>query len=120
MLYRRQIASVPVMANESMRVAAELVEGPEQRRSERRLTGIASAIRPRGMGSIPVQVVDISERGCRIEVRPAPYEGTGVWLKMPGLEAWYGRVAWVGNGYVGVEFSNPLHPAVVDRFVTRR
>lgn len=102
-----------------MRVAAEFVEGPsEQRKAERKATGIASALRPRGMGSIPVQVVDISERGCRVEVRPTPYEGTTVWLKMPGLEAWYGRVAWVGDGCVGLEFSNPLHPAVVDRFIT--
>lgn len=104
-----------------MRVAAEFVEAPsDQRKAERKPSGISSALRPRGMGSVPVQVVDISERGCRVEVRPTPYEGTSVWLKMPGLEAWYGRVAWVGEDCVGVEFTSPLHPAVVDRFVDTR
>jgi hypothetical protein len=107
-------------AGVSLRVAAEFVEGPaNQRRSARRAAGIRSALRPRGMGSIPVQVVDISETGCRVEVRPTPYEGSTVWLKLPGLEAWYARVAWVGEDCVGLQFSNPLHPAVVERFVSQ-
>jgi PilZ domain len=100
-----------------MRVEAEFLDNSNQRTAERRPTGVRSALRPRGMGSIPVQVIDISARGCRVEVRPTPYEGSTVWLKLPGLEAWYGRVAWVGEGCVGVEFSKPLHPAVVERFV---
>jgi len=102
-----------------MQVAAELVESPSnQRRAERKLAGVRSALRPRGMGSIPVQVIDISEMGCRVEVRPTPYQGTTVWLKLPGLEAWHARVAWVGDDCVGLSFSNPLHPAVVERFVS--
>jgi hypothetical protein len=102
-----------------VRVSAELVDEPgEQRRAERRSTGIRSALRSRGSaGSLPVQVVDISTAGCRIEVRPAPYQGSTVWLKLPGLEAWCGRVAWVGDDCAGVHFSQPLHPAVVDRFL---
>jgi PilZ domain len=105
-----------------MRVSAELVDSPrEQRRAERRSTGIRSSMRARGsIGSLPVQVVDISTAGCRIEVKPAPYQGSTVWLKLPGLEAWCGSVAWVGNDCVGVEFSQPLHSAVVDRFLALR
>lgn len=104
-----------------MKVAAEIVDGSaDQRRSARRETGIRSALRPRGMGSIPVQVTDISAGGCRIEVRPTPYPDSTVWLKLPGLEAWYARVAWVGEDVAGLEFTKPLHPAVVDRFVARK
>ena len=47
-----------------------------------------------------------------------PYQGSTVWLKLPGLEAWYATVAWVGDDCAGLEFSQPLHPAVVERFVT--
>ena len=102
-----------------MSLTAEIVDGPaEQRKAERRATGIRSALRPRGMGSIPVQVVDISADGCKLEVRPTPYAGSTVWLKLPGLEPWYAMVAWVGDGCVGLKFSQPLHPAVVERFVT--
>jgi hypothetical protein len=105
-----------------MRVSAELVDSPlEQRRADRSSTGIQSSLRSRGsIGSLEVQVVDISTAGCRIEVRPAPYQGSTVWLKLPGLEAWCGRVAWVGSDCVGVEFSQPLHSAVVDRFLALR
>jgi hypothetical protein len=105
-----------------MRVSAELVESPpEQRRAERRSTGIRSSMRARGsIGSLTVQVVDISTAGCRIEVKPTPYQGSTVWLKLPGLEAWCGSVAWVGNDCAGVEFSQPLHSAVVDRFLASR
>ena len=105
-----------------MRVSAELVESSgEQRRSERRSTGLRSWLRSRGStGSLPVHVVDISTAGCRVEVRPAPFQGSTVWLKLPGLEAWCGQVAWVGKDCVGLEFSQPLHSAVVDRFLALR
>ncbi len=102
-----------------MKLAAEIVDGPsEQRKAERRTTGIRSALRPRGMGSVPVQVVDISAEGCKVEVRPTPYAGSTVWLKLPGLEPWYAKVAWVGDDCAGLQFSQPLHPAVVERFVS--
>lgn len=102
-----------------MRVEAEILEGAaEQRRAERKPSGVRSALRPRGSGSITVQVIDISAGGCRIEVRPTPYQGSTVWLKLPGLEAWYATVAWVGDDCAGLRFSQPLHPAVVDRFVS--
>ena len=53
------------------------------------------------------------ERGTLDRLEGAPVEEPA----LAGFSIGEGRVAWVGEGCVGVEFNNPLHPAVVDRFV---
>ncbi|HET9336920.1 MAG TPA: PilZ domain-containing protein [Sphingomicrobium sp.] len=61
-----------------------------------------------------VNISDLSPQGCRVElpVRVAPDDLT--WITFPGLEAIQGRVCWVDEWTAGIEFTNPLHPAVFD------
>jgi hypothetical protein len=61
-----------------------------------------------------VRLLDISTLGCRLELWSDLPVDTWVWLKLPGLEPRYSRLAWCRGGFAGVEFEAPLHEAVVD------
>ena len=75
--------------------------------------GLSENIRP----SAAITVIDLSTGGCGIETDLHLEEGARVWLKLPGLESWPGRVAWCADGRAGLSFDAPLHPAVIERFV---
>ena len=103
-----------------MRLAAELAvttDGPEGRQAERAEVKLAAAARRQGGHGYAIKLLDISTRGCRIETASLLHAGTNIWLKLPGLEAIYARVAWVRGVRAGCQFATPLHPAVVDRIV---
>lgn len=66
--------------------------------------------------STPAVVTDLSTGGCGIETQAFLNEGDRVWIKLPALESWPGRVVWTSVGRAGLEFDRPLHPAIVDRY----
>jgi hypothetical protein len=75
--------------------------------------GLSANIRP----STPVSVTDLSCGGCGIETELLLNPDDRVWLKLPGFEAWPGKVVWAEDGRAGLAFDHPLHPAVVDHVV---
>jgi hypothetical protein len=71
-----------------------------------------AGFRERGRSAFSVQVVDFSANGCKIECNAPIIVGDHAWLKLPGLEGWYTRVAWIDEGCAGLDFARPFHPAV--------
>ena len=88
--------------------------GPERRRAHRLAMSLAASVRERGRTAVSVDLVDLSTSGCRIELSFDIEADSWVWLKLPGLEPRYSRVAWCKSGFAGIAFENPLHEAVID------
>jgi len=62
-----------------------------------------------------VDLVDLSEGGCKIRAKPGFAEvGDRVTMKVNGINAPLGTVAWVEGGMAGVAFEGAMHPAVID------
>jgi hypothetical protein len=88
----------------------------DRRRHQRTPVYIGAGLREAKRPTSSVTVVDLSAQGCGIEIESHVTVGARVWLKLPGLESWDARVAWCDDGRAGLEFTRPLHPAVVSRF----
>jgi len=101
-----------------LRLAASLERGSEydRRRYARTPVQIGAGLRGDDRPSSPITVVDLSSGGAGIEAGIHLDRGTRVWLKLPGLQSWAGRVVWSENGRAGLVFDTPLHPAVVERY----
>lgn len=96
-----------------MRIAAGLMPAIKHRRvAERISTNISAGFRERGRTGFAVNVVDLSTHGCKIEFAGSIVIGSHAWLKLPNLESWYTKVAWLEEGQAGLDFVRPLHPAV--------
>jgi hypothetical protein len=91
--------------------------GAERRRGPRLAISLAASVRERSRAAFSVTMVDLSTHGCRIELMSDLEPGAWIWLKLPGLEARYSRVAWCRGCFAGIEFEVPLHEAVVDCLV---
>lgn len=64
----------------------------------------------------PIEIIDISTDGCGFQSR-YPFDiGARVWLALPGLQRWMAIVIWWDEGKGGLQFDQPLHPAVAQRF----
>lgn len=101
-----------------MRITAELTNAGEQsgRRSRRAKVHTAANYRD-GWSRGAVELVDLSPTGARIESHLNLKADSLIWLKLPGLEAWQARIAWVDRHVAGCEFLHALHPAVFERVV---
>lgn len=65
--------------------------------------------------AINVDLVDISEGGCKIRgTRGFATVGDRVIMKVGGMHAPVGEIAWVEDRYAGVRFEGQMHPAVLD------
>ena len=62
-----------------------------------------------------VDLLDISEGGCKIKAR-AGFANVGdrVVMKVGGINAPLGIIAWVNGEFAGVSFEGEMHPAVID------
>lgn len=64
---------------------------------------------------IYVDLIDISEGGCKIRAKAGFAEiGDRVTMKVGTINAPLGTVAWVEGGLAGVAFEGAMHPAVLD------
>ena len=62
-----------------------------------------------------VDLLDISEGGCKIRARAGFAEvGDRVTMKVNGINAPLGCIAWVEGAIAGVAFEGAMHPAVID------
>ena len=76
-------------------------------------------MRRAGSPNFRVQIDDISPEGCRVEFVDRPSLDERVWIKLDGLAALEGKVAWINGHSGGIRFDQPLHPAVFDGLVKR-
>jgi hypothetical protein len=104
-----------------MQIEAELAPLPrhDRRWFERSPAEIAAAFRGRGRRRLPVQLIDLSPRGCRVKLCGNVAIGSHAWIMLPTLESWYARVAWSENGEAGLDFERPLHEAVTRMVIAR-
>jgi hypothetical protein len=97
--------------------AIERESGYDRRRYVRSQVAIGAGLgSAQDRPSTAVTVVDLSQGGCGIETGAYLEAGARVWLKLPGLQSWPARVAWVEDARAGLQFDAPLHAAVVARY----
>jgi len=62
-----------------------------------------------------VDLIDISEGGCKVRgTRGFAQVGDRITMKVNGVNAPLGTVAWVEDRMAGVAFEGEIHPAVLD------
>jgi hypothetical protein len=62
-----------------------------------------------------VDLLDISEGGCKIRAKAGFAEiGDRVTMRVNGINAPLGSIAWIEGGLAGVAFEGGMHPAVID------
>lgn len=91
-----------------------------ERRWERRRSAVAQAtFRERGRTRTDVEILDLSRLGCRVRLADPFVMGEHAWITLPSLQSWYCSIAWRNGEEAGIEFAEPLHPAVADLVVAR-
>ncbi|MDP5102638.1 MAG: PilZ domain-containing protein [Erythrobacter sp.] len=84
------------------------------RTSERRPMSLMVKSRVRSR-VVFVDLLDLSEGGCKLRGKPGFAEiGDRVTMKVGGVNAPLGSVAWVEGPVAGVAFEGAMHPAVID------
>lgn len=68
-----------------------------------------------------VEVIDVSEGGCKVKGRPGFAEvGENVLLRIDGVHTPVGRFVWVDGKFAGIAFERKMHSAVIDHLVKER
>jgi hypothetical protein len=89
------------------------------RRSERVALDAVVLLRRSGQLNFHVRVFDASLHGCRVEFVDRPDLDEHLWVKFAELQPIPAEVCWVEGFSAGLNFSQPIHPAVFDRLVMR-
>ena len=90
-------------------------KGHRRRRHSRRKLRIDASLRDASDAARAGAITDLSQTGCRMEIGDAALEPDELVIVRPGaLGGVSGRVRWQRGNAAGVEFADPLHPAVVD------
>ena len=89
------------------------------RRSERVALDAVVMLRRSGQLNFRVRVYDASQHGCRVEFVDRPDLDEQLWVKFDELQPIAAEVCWVEGFSVGLNFRQPIHPAVFDRLITR-
>jgi hypothetical protein len=90
---------------------------PERRRAPRTALRLDASVREPGRSRVAARLIDLSVRGCRIEVTPGVSADSWLLLAIDGLETQYCRVVWACHEFAGVEFATPLAETVLDRLL---
>lgn len=62
-----------------------------------------------------VEVVDVSEGGCKIKGRHGFAEtGEHVSLRIDGVRTPLGKIVWVDDQHAGIAFDGQMHPGVIE------
>lgn len=103
-----------------MRLAASLERGSayDRRQHVRMPVSIGAGLGAHNRPASSIVVFDLSTHGCGFEATCHLEIGSRVWLKLPGMESWPGRIAWTENNRGGLSFDRPLHEAVVQRYTS--
>jgi len=84
------------------------------RASERRPLSLLVKSRVRSR-EVYVDLVDISEGGCKIRGKPGFGQlGDRVLMKVNGINTPLGRIVWMEGVFAGIAFEGEMHPAVLD------
>ena len=100
-----------------MNAELAILPAAEQRSATRRIIDFGAFIREEDAVALKVRCRDISTSGCRIEGAPDLVPEAEIWIKISGLTPLKARVVWVGEQDAGCEFSEPLHPQVIEQLL---
>jgi hypothetical protein len=89
------------------------------RRSERVALHALVMLRRSGQLNFRVRVYDASLHGCRVEFVDRPELDEQLWVKFDELQPIAAEVCWVEGFSAGLNFRQPIHPAVFDRLITK-
>jgi hypothetical protein len=64
-------------------------------------------------------LIDISPTGCKLDLPERATVGQIVWVTLPGLQPIESKVMWMRDWVAGLEFANPLYPAVYEALISR-
>jgi hypothetical protein len=87
------------------------------RRSERVALDAVVMLRRSGHLNFRVRVFDASLHGCRVEFVDRPELEEQLWVKFDDLQPIAAEVCWVEGFSAGLNFRQPIHPAVFDRLI---
>jgi hypothetical protein len=87
------------------------------RRSERVALDAVVMLRRSGQLNFRVRVFDASLHGCRVEFVDRPELDEQLWVKFDDLQPIAAEVCWVEGFSAGLNFRQPIHPAVFDRLI---
>jgi hypothetical protein len=79
---------------------------------------LPTSARQPGRSQFPVRLVDISTRGCRIELLSSLIVGSTLWLSIASLEAKQARIAWCKGDFAGLQFGTALNESVLASLIT--
>jgi hypothetical protein len=91
---------------------------PERRHAARSAVSLEASLRERGRSALKARIETLSRQGCSVSGYGFVHQGGHVWVKLPGLESLGGSIAWCHEQRAGIAFEQPLHPAVLARFVS--
>ena len=77
------------------------------------------SLRRQGRQSYIANLFDLTPKGCRVEFIETPRAGEKMWAKIDAFDSIEATVRWVEGFYGGLEFSNPIYPAVFDLLLAR-
>lgn len=103
----------------TLEVEARQTKDLERRWVRRFLARMSIGFRERGRTSEISTLYELSTHGCKVRLKSHLVVGQHIWIKLPTLESWSGRVAWMNESFAGIEFDRPLHPAV-SRLIVQR
>lgn len=89
----------------------------ERRRTIRQGLELECMVRERSRTAVSAATYDFSVSGVGIRCHFSALPGNQIWVRFNGLESMIGRVAWCKDNIAGIEFEQPLHPAVAQRFL---
>src|SRR3569833_3633058 len=89
------------------------------RRSERVTLDAVVMLRRAGQLNCRVRVFDASLHGCRVEFGDRPELDEQLWVKFDELQPIAAEVCWVEGFSAGLNFRQPIHPAVFDSLVAK-
>src|SRR3954466_10384096 len=67
--------------------------------------------------TIPMQ--DLTPQGCRVASPERLLGGEMVWVQLPSLASLPAQVKWTKTWQSGIEFEQPMHPAVFAMMMAR-
>lgn len=89
----------------------------DSRREMRVQVCIESVLGSSMLGKRKVELLDISNLGCRVSCSLDVPPGTHIVLTIPSLSPIGAQVRWSRKGGLGLRFATPLHPLVLERIV---
>lgn len=91
----------------------------DPRRSSRTALDASVSLRRAGQRSYRAKVVDASPHGCRVDFVERPALEERLWIRFAGLQPIEAEVCWIDGFCGGLNFVQPIHPAVFGAIVSR-